>query len=152
MIPQISSNTNTNNLKIHWLSELASILSLSLTKISVLLFFRRLDNPCSTALKRLIYGVVGFTAFDALSDALVLVFQCQPIQTSWTLDLMSMDSRRCISKDTYYLVRGFLGSFTTTYAILIPVLVLRHFPMTRCQRHGLQWVAALSFWYVRTPS
>ncbi|KAF1848224.1 uncharacterized protein K460DRAFT_403519 [Cucurbitaria berberidis CBS 394.84] len=130
---------------IHWLSELAFILSTCFTKISVLFFFHQLKPSCTTGLKCVIYAFMVFTACGALADALVLVEQCQPITASWRVStLTDADTRHCISKNIYYPVHGLLTCFSTTYTVMIPVLVLRHIPMTKFQRTGLKCISLVS--------
>ena len=131
--------------QIYWLSEGAFIFSTCFTKISVLLFFRRLKPSCSTALKGVMYAFIVFTACNCLADALVLVLQCQPVTASWRVsDPSDTDTRHCIDKHIYYPAHGLLTGFSTIYTVLIPVLVLRHIPMTKFQRAGLKWISIVS--------
>lgn len=135
----------TDSVKIQWLSEGAFILSISFTKISVLLFFRRLEPSCSVAVKRTIYGFMTFTAVAGCSDLLVLLLQCRPVKASWTiLDITQSNVGNCINKQTYYPAHGLISGFSTVYTIMVPALVLQNIPMTKSQRTGLRWVSLLS--------
>lgn len=135
----------TEKAKIQWLSEGSFILSICFTKISVLLFFRRLEPSCSIGLKRIIFAFMTFTAVAGLSDLIVLVIQCRPIRASWTMpDGTQQYSRTCISKQAYYPAQGLIAGFSTAYTIIIPVLVLRNIPMTQLQRTGLRWITLMS--------
>ncbi|OAL44992.1 hypothetical protein IQ07DRAFT_228719 [Pyrenochaeta sp. DS3sAY3a] len=140
------SHTSYNSAAlIQWLSEGAFILSISFTKISVLLFFRRLEPSCSVGVKRTIYGFMTFTAVAGFSDLLVLLLQCRPVKASWTiLDITEPNVGDCINKQTYYPAQGLISGFSTVYTIMVPALVLQNIPMTKSQRTGLRWVSLLS--------
>jgi hypothetical protein len=134
-----------NPQKIEWLSEVAFILSACLTKISVLLFYERLELYCTTTLKRIIWVLVAFTAMSSLACLLTQVLLCQPTSAYWRV-LSPTDSLQysCGNQLPTYLLHGLLDACSTSYCVLIPVLILRNIPMSNFQRNGLRAVLVAS--------
>jgi hypothetical protein len=128
--------------QIGWLSQGAFLLSTSLTKISVLMFFRRLEPPCTKALRSIIYGFIACTAAFTVGCLLTPVLLCHPTADYWRIpDPHQAPERSCASQHAFYPLQGSLETFSTFYSILIPVLVLRNLPMSQFQRQGLRAIS-----------
>ncbi|KAF2653006.1 hypothetical protein K491DRAFT_780614 [Lophiostoma macrostomum CBS 122681] len=126
---------------IAWLSQGAFIISTSLTKISVLLFFRRLEH-CTKGLRNIIYAFIGCTVAFTISCLLTEMLLCRPTADYWRIpDFNHLSERSCASQHTYYPLQGFFETLSTFYSILIPVLVLRNLPMSQFQRQGLRVIS-----------
>lgn len=67
-----------------WLSEIAFLLTTSATKISVLLFYRRLTvGTYSKRWKWAIWAALVFTALYCFGFIFALGFNCRPVQAYW---------------------------------------------------------------------
>ncbi|KAF2001441.1 hypothetical protein P154DRAFT_619451 [Amniculicola lignicola CBS 123094] len=127
-----------------WLSEGAFILSACLTKISILCFFRRLDPPCPSGLRRLIYFFIALTVGSSVACLLAQILVCRPTSDYWRIPTLLEDRERsCESQQIYYPFQGSLDCISTLYSIVIPILVLRNLPMSENQRRGLRAVCVL---------
>ncbi|KAF2742699.1 hypothetical protein M011DRAFT_259545 [Sporormia fimetaria CBS 119925] len=130
---------------IQFLSEGAFLLSICCTKISVLLFFKRLEPTCTVTLKRIIWGVIAFTAAYTFALLLAQIFLCQHTASYWNIPRPDRPiERTCGDQDAIYILQGSLDVFSTVYSILIPCLVLRRIPLAMFQRYGLRAVAGTS--------
>ncbi|KAF2115447.1 hypothetical protein BDV96DRAFT_646443 [Lophiotrema nucula] len=125
---------------IEWLSEFAFLVSMCLTKMSVLVFYRRLDHPCPKPLRRIISIFIALTLVYTLAFILTQILLCRPTNAYWIIPRKSDKTtweRSCASQHITYPLQGSLDVFSTFYTIMIPVLVLRNIPMAATQRRGL---------------
>lgn len=131
--------------QVEWLSEGAFIFSTGLAKISVLCFFRRLEPPCTKAMKLIIYAFIAFTAAYSLGCILTQVLLCRPTAAYWDIPSRNHSVQRsCTSQHVFYPVQGSLDALSTFYCIMIPVLIVRNVPMSQFQRTGLRLVSIAS--------
>ncbi|KAH7118798.1 hypothetical protein B0J11DRAFT_76877 [Dendryphion nanum] len=131
-------------LKIEWLSEGAFTFSTCLTKICVLLFYRRLDPPCPKNLRRIISCFIAFAVAYSMACILTQVLLCRPTSSYWHMPRPKRPVQRsCSSEHLFYPIQGTFDALSIFYSILIPVLVLRNLPMSKFQRIGLRIVALL---------
>ncbi|ORY13247.1 hypothetical protein BCR34DRAFT_272103 [Clohesyomyces aquaticus] len=124
---------------IEWLTEATFLLSTCLTKISVLSFYRRLDPPCTKAVRRIVYGFMLLTLAYTLAFLLYQSLFCRPLTSYWMLpDRNHLVRGSCASQRLSLPLQGSFSSFSTLYSTIIPFLVLRNLPMAMAQRWGLR--------------
>ncbi|QDS68591.1 hypothetical protein FKW77_000730 [Venturia effusa] len=114
-----------------WSTELLFLSSLTLTKISVLLFFRRLiDRSHSPWISRSIWAAMAFTLAYFFSFFLFLMLACNPTYATWkSLDITWTGSYRCVDRNLVDPLNGVFSVFSDAYSIVIPVLVVRRLSM-----------------------
>jgi hypothetical protein len=106
--------------------ELLFLASTSLTKVSVLLFFRRLiDRTHNRFITHAIWAAIAFTTAYYFTFTFFLIFACNPVEASWkSLDLGWKKPFHCVDRlfvDTFV---GSLSVFGDFYAMVIPVYIV----------------------------
>jgi len=136
----------SHGVQIEWISENAFVFSTCSTKISVLLFYHRLDSTAYTrTVKRTIYGSIALTIAYWLGSLLYLSLLCHPTAGYWRLlNLSHPKQHSCVSQRMSYPIGGSISILSTVYTILLPYFVLRNLPMSKNYRHGLNTVFVLS--------
>ncbi|TID27703.1 hypothetical protein E2P81_ATG00460 [Venturia nashicola] len=107
--------------------------STCLTKISILLFYRRLvDRSYSQRMQRVIYGLIIFTVAYFIGFGALLLFSCQPISSAWlSLDLEYAVPYRCMSRRYTDTIFGVVSVASDAYVLLIPELVIHRLKLQR---------------------
>jgi hypothetical protein len=97
-----------------------------LTKISILLFYRRLvDRSYSKNLQNLIYVAIGFTVLFFIAFFLYLLLVCKPVDASWkSLDIGYATPYTCSSRKIPDIMVGVISVFSDVYALIIPEVVV----------------------------
>jgi hypothetical protein len=112
-----------------WLSELAFLVSTCCTKVSVLLFYRRLTQ--GTISKRWKYATIGaiiFTVAYCVTFVIVLLVNCRPTEAYWKAYSPTYKTKY-VCTDTTVLnpVSGALSMLSDLYSVVLPMSMLRHF-------------------------
>lgn len=109
-----------------WSTEILFLTSLCLTKISVLLFYRRLiDRSHSPWISKSIWLAIIFTLIYFFSFLLVLIFSCNPTEATWkSLDLAWTGKYTCADRQVVDPLNGVLSIFSDVYSMVIPILVV----------------------------
>lgn len=102
-----------------WLTELFFITGLCVTKVSILLFFRRLiDGSYQRALSFSIIGAILFTTAYWIAFLFFLIFACDPVDAAWkSSDIAWRGKYRCASRRIMDPVNGILSAFSDAYSI-----------------------------------
>ncbi|KAH9826755.1 hypothetical protein Tdes44962_MAKER03298 [Teratosphaeria destructans] len=134
-----------NALLCAWLGELSFLVSTCCTKVSVLLFYRRLTQ--GTISKRWKYAIVGaivFTVLYGLAFVLSLIFTCSPTASYWKAfsGTYTVDYT-CTDTTALNPLSGALSMFSDLYAVLLPMSMLRHFDAPRRQKVALNVIFSL---------
>jgi hypothetical protein len=90
-----------------------------MVKISILLFFRRLDSK-SRLINTLIWGTMTFTVCLFFAVLFVDIFQCSPV--AYVYDL-SIPGGTCIDQGAFYVSTAALNLFTDFLVISIPIII-----------------------------
>lgn len=125
-----------NALQVGLISEVMFLLSSSCTKISILLFYRRLvDRSYSKWIQWSIYIAIGFTMVYLLAISLFLATFCSPTASAWqSLDLNYSKAFRCADRAVVDPLVGVISAFSDIYAIALPELVVYRLKMPRKQK------------------
>lgn len=129
-----------NDMQMQWLTEGAFLVSTSLTKLSVLCFYRRLEVPCTIALKLTLQCCMGFTVCYTLGCLLTQILLCSPTSAYWSVP----NPAKCTNENIYYPIQGSLATFSTLYTIMVPALALSNMSLSKFQRTGLNVITTLS--------
>ncbi|KAE8145762.1 hypothetical protein BDV25DRAFT_170263 [Aspergillus avenaceus] len=102
---------------------------LTMVKISLLLFFRRLESR-SRLINSLIWGTLAFTIALFFAVLFVDIFQCSPV--AYVYD-QSISGGQCINQGAFYVSTAALNLFTDFLVVSIPILITwsLHMPIRR---------------------
>lgn len=122
-----------------WSIECLFLTSTCLTKISILLFYRRLVNHSySRNMQRVIYALIAFTVLYFVAFGSVLFFSCRPLNSTWlSLNLMYAVPYQCFSKQVPDIMVGVLSVVSDAYVLLIPELVFHRLKLNRRKKIAL---------------
>ncbi|KAK4900655.1 hypothetical protein LTR27_002371 [Elasticomyces elasticus] len=128
-----------------WLGEFAFLISTCCTKISVLLFYRRLvQGTFSKRWRMATIGAIIFTACYCVAFELALILNCRPTEAYWKAYSPSYTkSYYCADTRNLNPVSGALSVFSDLYAVLLPMGMLRHFDAPKKQKVALNFVFSL---------
>jgi hypothetical protein len=110
-----------------WLSEMSFLISTCCTKISILLFYRRLVVGTFTKRwKYATFGAIVFTALYCIAFSLALILNCHPLDAYWkAYDLEYMETYHCINTKPLNPVAGLLSVISDLYAVFLPMVSTR---------------------------
>jgi hypothetical protein len=127
------------------------LFSTAFTKISVLLFYRRLvQGTCSRRYKYAIWAAMGFVIVYTFVFVVLLLVTCKPIQATWLrLDPTYSPTRyHCGSNDLMGKVSDLGGALSVVsdfYSVLLPAVLLLQIRITSRQRWGLMAIFSVGF-------
>ncbi len=114
-----------------WASILFYNLSLTCTKISILLQYKRVfisktfQKVCiAVIIACLIYGTYG---------TITAIWACRPISAFWTKD----PSAKCLNQLAIWYVNAGINIATDFTIIILPIPVIRHLQLAPRQKHAL---------------
>ncbi|RMZ87538.1 hypothetical protein DV736_g5229, partial [Chaetothyriales sp. CBS 134916] len=122
-----------------WVSELCIILSLSFTKISVLLFYRRLSVSFSRGFFIAVWVGIIYNILFAISFLLAICLMCRPIEAWW----LNFDpvwvaehahSVTCGKERVMEPISGILSSVSDTYTALLPMILISRLDLPSKQK------------------
>ena len=107
--------------------------SMSLTKISVLLFFLRLVNRrCHTALYYTVHAGIAFIVLCFIAFFFVLIFACKPVNAVYlAMDWTWNGDYNCAAREMSDLFNGVCAIASDVYSVLLPVFIVRGLQITR---------------------
>ncbi|KAI7163172.1 hypothetical protein KC349_g1464 [Hortaea werneckii] len=129
-----------------WISQILFLLGPGCVKISVLLFYRRIQ--AGTFNRRwlwCIYGAIWLTVAFTLAFLLALVFNCQPTRAYWKLyDFSWNEEYKCAKTTAINLVAGLISLIADMYAIGLPCFMVQGLKMRRREKITMNAVFLLS--------
>ncbi|KAI5370883.1 hypothetical protein Slin14017_G017620 [Septoria linicola] len=130
---------------IGWAAQVAFIISTCSTKISVLLFYRRLtEGSCRKLWKYLTIGAIIFTAAYCIALVLALVFNCSPTSAYWrSFNVNYVDDYRCADTTVLNPLSGALSILSDVYSVVLPMLIMARLQATQRQKWALNLVFSL---------
>ncbi|KAK3722931.1 hypothetical protein LTR37_002076 [Vermiconidia calcicola] len=134
-----------NGVKIAWLSEISFLISTCSTKVSVLLFYRRLVQGTFSKKWRwaTIAGMV-FTMTYTVVLIIILLVNCSPTEAYWkAFSLTYNKDWYCHETKALNPVSGVLSMVTDLYSVVLPMAMLRHFEIDRRKKIALNAVFSL---------
>ncbi|KAI7541607.1 hypothetical protein KC317_g16845 [Hortaea werneckii] len=129
-----------------WISQILFLLGPGCVKISVLLFYRRIQTGTFNR-KWLwcIYGAIWLTIAFTIAFLLALVFNCQPTKAYWKLyDFGWNEEYTCTDTKAINLVAGLISLISDVYAIGLPCFMVQGLKMRRREKISMNAVFLLS--------
>lgn len=126
------------------------LFSSAFTKISVLLFYRRLvAGTCSRRYKYALWIAIFIVVAYSVTFLVLLCVTCTPIQAAWrNVDPTYTEPWHCVSpaeQDSISKLGGALSVVTDFYSVLLPAVLVLQLKITRRQRLGLMAVFGVGF-------
>lgn len=130
-----------------WLAEFSFLVCGGLTKISVLLFYRRLvDGTYSRRWKWLVIFAIAFTAAYTTAFCIMLLVNCTPTEAYWR----AFDPKYALTQDYTCLdtriintLAGVFAAASDVYAVALPCIITWHFSVPRAQKIALNIIFSL---------
>jgi hypothetical protein len=131
-----------------WIAEVLNVVSTGATKMSVLLFYRRMVADTITRRWRIaIYAMIGFHAFTVVGTLIALLTVCRPLVAYWASFAIGLYHHpyTCIPALGLNLTAGSLSVFGDAYAVILPCLILNYYELDipRKQKIALDCLFAL---------
>ena len=131
------------------ISNVLYLSSVTLAKISILLFYNRLFGVNKT-FRWITHSVIGFITSYFIGCALAVIFQCIPPAATWNMPLR--ETSQCASILTINIAIGGLNIFSDVLILLLPVPTLCMLHLSLSQKFGLVVVMTVGILYVTNPS
>ena len=128
-----------------WTAEIIFLFATGCTKVSVLLFYRRLvEGTYSRTWKYATIAAIVFTIMYCVAFVLSLVFTCNPVEAWWMSYDFTYDREYTCSDTTIANpLSGALSVLSDLYTVVLPCLMLRHFDAPRRQKIALNIIFCL---------
>ncbi|WPG97432.1 Hypothetical protein R9X50_00020700 [Acrodontium crateriforme] len=137
-----------------WIGEFTFTFSTACTKISVLMFYRRM--VAGTFSKRWKYATIAaitFTICYMIAFCLVLIFNCNPTDAYWKAwDPTWTTNYHCADTITLNALSGIISVFSDLYCVLLPMGMTWHFEAPIGQKLALNAVFSLGLLVVAAGS
>jgi hypothetical protein len=131
-----------------WTAQFCYTITLSLTKISVLLFYRRLSVSFTKAFMIATWVGIAYNALYLIGFVLLFLLFCRPIQAYW----MEFDpkwpqthSYKCGSEQIAEPMSGILSTVGDLYSALLPMILIGRLLMPTRQKWALYILFSLAF-------
>jgi hypothetical protein len=130
-----------------WLAEFAFLVCGGFTKVSVLLFYRRLVEGTYSKLWRwLVLFAIAFTAAYTVAFCVMLLINCTPTEAYWkAFDPVYATTHNYTCLDTK-IINTLAGVFAATsdlYSVALPCIITWHFSVPRAQKIALNIIFSL---------
>ena len=137
-----------------WTSELAFLVSTCCTKVSVLLFYRRLVRGTYNKIWRwMTVGAIYLTIGYGLGFIIALVLNCRPTNAYWkSLSLTYTGEYTCTDTRILNPISGALSVLSDFYAVVLPMGMLHNFDIDRRKKIALYSVFSLGLLVVAMGS
>ncbi|KAK3636625.1 hypothetical protein LTR56_014098 [Elasticomyces elasticus] len=128
-----------------WLTQLAFLTSGACTKIAVLLFYRRLVKDTFDSRWRIaVFAGIGFIATYTVAIILVVILRCSPVDAAWTQYAPGHEGGwECVDTTVVNFLAGVFAILSDLYAVILPMLMTRHFDLPSRQKWALNILFAL---------
>ncbi len=113
------------------------ILCITVVKVSILLFYRRLFD--TDRFKRTSAAVVAFVVAYCLTFMIGTIFQCTPVRYMW---VKSIDGH-CMNTPVFLLVGSILNILTDIVIVILPIPIVWSLQVTRQQKMALSGIFLL---------
>jgi len=149
-ISDVPPNLWKNAVQMGWLSAALFLWSTAFTKVSVLLFYRRLvAGTYSKRFKWAVWSAIAFIITYTSILFILLLATCVPLESYWRrLEPTYTHDYHCASTSLQGGVSklgGALSVITDFYSVLLPAILLLRIQITRRQRIGLVFIFGLGF-------
>jgi len=130
-----------------WLAEFAFLVCGGFTKVSVLLFYRRLVAGTYNKLWRyLVLFAIGFTVAYTIAFCVMLLINCTPTEAYWkAFDPVYATTQKYTCLDTKIIntLAGVFAAASDLYSVALPCIITWHFSVPRAQKIALNIIFCL---------
>lgn len=130
-----------------WLAEFAFLVCGGFTKVSVLLFYRRLVEGTYNKLWRwLVLFAIGFTVAYTIAFCVMLLINCTPTEAYWkAFDPVYATTQKYTCLDTKIIntLAGVFAAASDLYSVALPCIITWHFSVPRAQKIALNIIFCL---------
>ncbi|KAK4889736.1 hypothetical protein LTR27_011537 [Elasticomyces elasticus] len=128
-----------------WLTQMAFLVSGACTKIAVLLFYRRLVKDTFDSRWRVaVFAGIGFIATYTVAIILVVILRCNPVDAAWKHYAPAYNTKyECVDPTAVNFLAGVFAILSDLYAVVLPMLMTRHFDLPSRQKWALNILFAL---------
>lgn len=120
------------SIMIGWIAQILNVVSTGATKMSVLLFYRRMVvDTFARRWRWAIYAALGFNAFNVCGVLLALFTVCRPLDAYWkSFNILSYNkSYGCTPATVLNPIIGVISVLTDLYAVVLPCLIFRYYEL-----------------------
>ena len=130
-----------------WVAELTFLITGGATKVSILLFYRRLvDGAYPKRWKYAVLAALWFTAAWTVAFSLALVFNCRPTKAYWkAFDPLWNEKYHCENTKVNNLLSGIFTVTSDVYTVLLPTIMTHDLSLPIRQRIALNAIFAFGF-------
>jgi hypothetical protein len=117
-----------------WLIQLFYLISTNVTKLSILLFYRRLTDRVSSRFRIMLYATIFIIAAGCVAGVITHCLSCRPLQAYWLIrDAAWVRSHKytCFDEAIYVV---FMATFSMITDCLVCIL-----PLSMCMRLNMHW-------------
>jgi hypothetical protein len=130
-----------------WLGQVAFLLCGFFTKVSILLFYRRLvADVCSLRYKWMIWIAIAFTVVYTAVFGILLLTNCTPLEAYWRafdFKYALTANYTCIQTKSINAIAGVCAVVSDCYAVALPWVITWKLQMTRRQKIALNVIFCL---------
>ncbi|KAF2419045.1 hypothetical protein EJ08DRAFT_44725 [Tothia fuscella] len=132
----IPSNQAVSTGFVAWSAEALFLTSTCLTKVSILLFYRRImERSYSRTIQWAIYVAIASTVIYFFAFFTILVFACTPVDSAWkSMNLLYRKPYHCVNRREMDALAGVFSVVSDAYALAIPQIVISKLQMQRKQK------------------
>lgn len=120
-------NRRTDLVLCMWLGEFSFLVCGGCTKVSILLFYRRLvSGTYSTRYKWLIWCAIGFTIAYTFTFCVVLLANCTPTRAYWMafdFKYALTENYQCMDTSVINAMAGVCAALSDIYAVALPCIL-----------------------------
>ena len=130
-----------------WLAEFAFLVCGGFTKMSVLLFYRRLvAGTYNKPWRWLVLFAIGFMVVYIIAFCIMLLINCTPIEAYWkAFDPIYATTQQYTCLDTKIIntLAGLFAAASDLYSVALPCIITWHFSVPRAQKAALNVIFCL---------
>lgn len=146
----VSPSTLVKGRQAVWAIEALNLMGTGLTKISILLFIRRLTlRNSTTAIVYTIWTTIVFVALTTVVFELTLFLECQPYAAFWNrVDIryvLGGNEFHCVNEGAKLLSAGVISVVQDFMVATLPLILLWDLRMHRAKKAGIIAIFALSY-------
>jgi hypothetical protein len=136
-------------IKATWIIEFFIVYSTTFTKLSVLLFHRRLvSGTVSKKFKLAIYLAMAFVIASVIIFTVLLILTCNPVDYYWYQYSTKPHNGHCKGYGSQVaggILQGTFSVISDFYSVVLPATLLLRIRISRRQRFGLMFIFGLGF-------
>jgi hypothetical protein len=138
------------NFQVGTMGEIIFLLSSSFTKVSVLLFYRRLMvGTYNRAFKWALWAAIGFVVVYNITFSILVINCCSPVEALWRrYEAGYTHPYKCIEIGLQVSMSRLVGALSVIsdfYSVMLPAALLMRIKFNKRQRMGLVFIFGMGF-------